>query len=147
MAENADLIRSLLEAWNRRDFDYASERTAPDAVLVDIGSGATYRGREGGRQYNTAWADAFPDGQITIDRIIEAGDVVVAEYTGRGTHTGPLVTPGGTIPATGRTLTLHLCDVTEIKDGMVVKQHAYFDSGSLLAQLGLMAQAPTAATQ
>jgi len=144
MAENADLIRGLFEAWNRRDFDYASERTAPDAVLIDCGSGAVFRGREGGRQYYTAWADAFPDGEITVDRIIEAGDVVVAEYTGTGTHTGTFVTPGGTIPPTGKAVTLHLCDITEIKDGMVHKQHAYLDSGSLMAQLGLTA--PTAAT-
>jgi len=147
MAENADLIRSLLEAWNRRDFDYTMDKTAPDAVTIDLGSGTVFRGKEGSLQYSTAWADAFPDGEITIDRIIEAGDVVVAEYTGRGTHTGPLVTAGGTIAPTGKSLTLHLCDVSEVKDGLVNKQHAYFDSGSLMTQLGLMAPAATTTTQ
>jgi steroid delta-isomerase-like uncharacterized protein len=147
MAENADLIRSLLEAWNRRDFDFATERTSPDLVIVDRGSGATFRGREGERQYNTSWADAFPDGQITIERILEVGDTVVAEYTGTGTHTGPFVTPGGTIAPTGKAVTIHLCDVYEIRDGMLEKQHVYLDSGALMAQLGLTAPAATGASQ
>jgi predicted ester cyclase len=74
---------------------------------------------------------------ITIDNLIASGDVVVVEFTGRGTHTGPLVTSMGEIPATGRSLTLKLCDVVEFKDGKVASQRTYFDTGSMMAQLGL----------
>lgn len=145
MADNADFVRSLLEAWNRRDFDYIGERTAEESVITDAGSGETWRGTEGVRQYNTMWADAFPDGKITIDRMVESGDAVVVEYTGRGTHTAPLVTSRGTIPATGRSATLHFCDVYDIKDGRVQKQNTYGDSGALMVQLGLTAPQATAA--
>lgn len=146
MAENAELVRSLMEAFNRRDFDYVRERVAPDSVLTDAGSGQTWRGPDEAHRYNTMWADAFPDGKVTLDRIIESGDLVVVEYTGQGTHTGPFVTPGGTIPATGRAAKLHFCDVYEIKDGKVQKQTTYGDSGALMTQLGLTAGQP-AATQ
>lgn len=145
MADNAEFVRGLLEAWNDRDFDVIMEATAPDAVLTDSGSGETFRGRDGIHRYNTMWAEAFPDGRITVDRVIAAGDTVVAEYTGNGTHTAPLVTSGGTIPATGRSVTLHFCDIYDIKDGKIHTQHTYGDSGSLMAQLGLTAgqAAPT----
>jgi steroid delta-isomerase-like uncharacterized protein len=144
MAENADLVRSTIEAWNRRDFDYIAECTAPDGVLTDAGTGQTWQGPEGGRRYNKMWADAFPDGQITIERIVESGEVVVIQYTGRGTHTGPLVTSMGTVPATGRSVTLRFCDVHEVRNGKVQTQTTYGDSGSLMAQLGLTgAQAST----
>jgi steroid delta-isomerase-like uncharacterized protein len=146
MAENADLVRSTIEAWNRRDFDYIAECTAPDGVLTDAGSGETWQGPEGGRRYNKMWADAFPDGQITIERIVESGDVVVIQYTGRGTHTGPLVTSMGTVPATGRAVTLRFCDVHEVRNGKVQRQTTYGDSGSLMAQLGLTG-APTSTTR
>lgn len=146
MAENAELVRSLMEAFNRRDFDYVRDRVAPDSVLTDAGSGQTWRGPDEGLRYNTMWTDAFPDGKVTLDRIIESGDLVVVEYTGQGTHTGPFVTPGGTIPATGRAAKLHFCDVYEIKDGKVQKQTTYGDSGALMTQLGLTAGQP-AATQ
>lgn len=142
MAGNAELVRSLLEAWNRRDFEYLMESTAEDAVLTDAGSGETFHGREGVREYNMMWAEAFPDGQITVGRIIESGDLVVAEYTGHGTHTRALATRAGTIPATGRSVTLRFCDVSEIKDGKVQAQTAYGDSGALMAQLGITAGQP-----
>lgn len=143
MAGNADLVRGLYEAWNNRDFDRLAESVAPDGFITDVGSGATYRGRDGVLKYNTAWAEAFPDGRVTVDRLIEAGGTVVAEFTGKGKHTGPLVGPSGTIPATGRSVTLHLCDIYEIKDGKVASQHTYFDSGSLMAQLGMSVGQPT----
>ena len=115
--------------------------------ITVVGSGDTYRGPDGSREYNKMWADGFPDGSITIDRVIAADDCVVVEYTGRGTHTGPLVTPMGAIAATGRSLTLQLCDVLEFTDEKVKSQRTYFDTGSLMAQLGLTAGQSATTTQ
>lgn len=139
MADNADLARRLHEAWNERNFDEMAEAMAPDATITIVGSGDTFEGIEGSRQYSTMWADGFPDGKVTIDRVIESGDQVVVEYTGRGTHTGTLATSMGDIPATGRSMTLQLCDVMEFSNGKVRSQRSYFDTGSMMAQLGLMA--------
>jgi steroid delta-isomerase-like uncharacterized protein len=139
MAENANLVRSVIDAFNRRDHDYIREHTAPDFVLTDAGTGETWRGPDGGHKYNMMWLDAFPDGKITVDRIVEAGDLVVVEYTGHGTQTGPLVGSQGTIPATGREATLRFCDVYEIENGKAKTQNTYGDSGALMAQLGLTA--------
>lgn len=146
MADNAEFVRSLYEAWNRRDFDMIAQACTPETVITDVGSGATFRGPDGAIAYNTAWADGFPDGQITVDRLIDAGDTVVAEFTGRGTQTGPLVGPGGTIAPTGRSVTLHLCDVLEVGDGKLRSQRAYHDSGALLTQLGILEVRSTEAT-
>ena len=140
MADNADLARRLYEAWNERNFDEAAEATAPDAILTVVGSGDTYEGVEGAREYNEMWASGFPDGKVTVDRLIASGDHVVVEYTGRGNHTETLSTSMGDIPATGRSVTLQLCDVMEFKDGKVVRQRTYFDTGSMMAQLGLAAE-------
>lgn len=138
MADYASLAGSLYEGWNRRDFDVLADAIAPDGDIVIVGSGETYRGPDGTRQYNKMWADGFPDGRVTVDRVISAGDTVVVEFTGRGTHTGDLVTGSGTIPATGRSVTLHLCDVLQFRDDKLQSQRTYFDSGSLMAQLGLV---------
>lgn len=140
MADNADLARRLHEAWNERNFDEIAEATASDATITIVGSGDTFEGVEGSRDYNRMWADGFPDGTVTIDRVIASGDHAVVEFTGRGTHTGTLVTSMGDIPATGRSLTLQLCDVMEFKNGKVQSQKTYFDTGSMMAQLGLGAE-------
>jgi steroid delta-isomerase-like uncharacterized protein len=140
MADNADLARRVHEAWNERKFDEIAELTAPDSTITIVGSGDTFEGVEGSRAYNEMWAAGFPDAAVTVDRVIASGDHVVVEFTGRGTHTGTLRTSMGDIPATGRSLTLQLCDVMEFKDGMIQGQKTYFDSGSMMAQLGLMAE-------
>jgi predicted ester cyclase len=56
---------------------------------------------DGSPAYNDMWAQGFPDGKVTIDRVIASGDHVVVEFTGRGTHTGTLATSIEEIPATG----------------------------------------------
>ena len=140
MADNASLARRLYEVFNERDFDKLADYTAAHATITIIGSGDTYKGPGGARKYNMMWAEAFPDGKITIDNIVAAGDYVVVEFTGRGTHTGTLAGPAGSIPATGRAVTLKLCDVLQISQGMVTAQRTYFDSASLLAQLGVTAE-------
>lgn len=139
MASNAEFVTSLYDAFNNNDFDTFAEAIAPDGYLLDVGSGQIFRGPEGARQYTMAWAQAFPDGRLTVDRVIEQDDCVVVEYTGRGTHTGTLTTPAGDIPATGRSVTLELCDVTVLADGKIASQRSYFDTASLMAQLGITA--------
>jgi steroid delta-isomerase-like uncharacterized protein len=138
MADNATLARSLYEAWNERNFDLLEEMSAPDGEITIVGTGDIFRGPEGAREYGETWANGLPDSQVTIDHLTASGDTVVVEYTGRGTHTGTLRTSMGDIPATGRALTLQQCDVLEFgDDGKVRALRAYFDTGSLMAQLGI----------
>src|SRR3954452_3840808 len=147
MTDNITLVRDAYEAWNERDFDRQVEAMAPDVTITMMGTGEVLAGREGGRQYGTTWADAFPDGQITLDTVAGDADTVVVEFTGRGTHTGTLVTSMGSIPPTGRSVTLHFCDVLKLKEGKITSQHSYLDTGSLMAQLGLAAQESAASGQ
>jgi steroid delta-isomerase-like uncharacterized protein len=146
MTDNITLIRSVYEAWNERDFDRQVEAMAPDSTITMMGTGEVLKGPDGARKYNTGWANAFPNGQLTIDTLVGDGDTVVVEFTGRGTHTGTLETSMGSIPATGRSVTLHFCDVLTMKDGKVASQNSYMDTGSMMAQLGLTSQ-ESAATQ
>ena len=147
MTDNLSLARGLYEGWNERNFDGLADAMAPDGQIVVVGTGDVFTGPEGSRQYNASWADGFPDGRITIDNMYAAGDTVVVEFTGHGTHTGPLVSSMGEIPATGRSVTLKLCDVVEFRDGLVTSQRTYFDSGSMMAQLGLTTEQSATTTQ
>ncbi|MGB2954224.1 MAG: ester cyclase [Gaiellaceae bacterium] len=139
--DNADIPRKLYEHWNAREFDRVAELIADDGEIVIVGSGTRFRGPEGSHEFSRMWADGFPDGKVTIDRTIASGDTVVVEFTGRGTHTGTLRGPAGDIPATGRSVTLQLCDVLDIRNGKIQRLNSYFDSASLLQQLGVMPEA------
>ncbi len=147
MADNVTLVRSLYDGWNNRDFDVLADKTALDGTITFMGSGEVLSGPEGSRAYSEMWANGFPDGQITVDTIFGDGDRVVVEFTGRGTHTGTFVTSMGEIPPTGKSVTLKLCDVLELKDGKITTQHSYLDTGSMMAQLGLTSAQTATANQ
>jgi steroid delta-isomerase-like uncharacterized protein len=144
--DNDEIARSLYEHWNAREFERVADLIADDGEIVIVGSGTRFRGPEGAIEFSRMWADGFPDGKVTIDRTIASGDTVVVEHTGQGTQTGTLHGPGGDIPATGRSATLNLCDVHDIRDGKIRKMSSYFDAASLLEQLGVMPEAPVKAT-
>lgn len=143
MTDNASIARDTYDAWNERDFDRFAEPMR-DAKLIVMGTGEHFDGLEGALRFAHSWADGFPDGRIEVENLVDAGDQIIVEFTGRGTHAGTLATSAGEIPATGRPVELHICDVWRFADGRVESVHTYFDTGSLMAQLGLMPEAAAA---
>jgi len=139
--DNVQIARSVYDNWNERQFDKTAELMAADGEIVLVGSDTRFRGPSGAIEFSQMWADGFPDGRVKIDNVVAAGDHVVVQYTGKGTHTGALRSPAGEIPATGRSVTLDLCDVQEIRDGKIRSVQSYFDSASMLMQLGVMPEA------
>jgi steroid delta-isomerase-like uncharacterized protein len=144
--DNVRIAREFPDAWNDRDFDRAAKLMADDGEILIVGTGERFIGPAGAVKFSQMWADGFPDGRVEVMETIAEGDRVAVCYRGRGTHTGTLRNASGEIPATGREVTLDLCDVLMIKGGKVKSIRTYFDSGSLLAQLGLMTAVPAGAT-
>ena len=115
--DNATLARTLYDAFNARDFDRAASAMTEDGELLNVPLGVTFQGHEGAKQFQQGWAMAFPDSKVEVTNLVATDDQVVVEFTGRGTHTGPLHGPAGAIPATGRKLELHFVDVHQIRGG------------------------------
>lgn len=139
--DNERIVRQYLEAFNARDWAAQAALLADDVVMEVPGTGERYEGREAVSASERAWTDAFADGRVDLDHLAAGGDVVVAEYTGTGTHTGPLPGPDGEIAPTGRSGSLRLCDVITIRDGRIVAIREYYDTMALLTQLGLVGAA------
>ena len=86
-----------------------------------------------------AFLDAFPDIDHRVVTSVGSNDREAAEVVITGTHTQPLVSAQGTIPATGKTMTIHACDMVQLDDaGRIRSYHIYFDHAGFMAQLGLM---------
>ena len=68
-----------------------------------------------------------------------AEDSAATEVIFSGTHTGPIPTPNGELPATGRTIQTTSISMLTFADGMVISEHVYSDQLELLTQLGLAA--------
>jgi len=67
---------------------------------------------------------------------IAVGDTVVLEVTWKGTQNGPLETPGGIIPPSGKQWTVQAAQVIKIQNGKIKEFRQYFDLLTLLQQIG-----------
>ena len=121
---------------NRNDFSDVAELFSPD-VATEVPGAGRLTGIEPFVAYGQAFLRAFPDGRIHRDRSVENGDRVVVEGRFTGTNTGPLQTPAGEVPGTGRAMVLPFADVFRVADGRIVEHRVYYDTLGLLAQLGL----------
>lgn len=83
-----------------------------------------------------AFKAAMPDARMEVVRAVEAGSEVFMGGTFRGTHTGDMVTPQGSIPASGNDLALPFADYFRVEDGKIVEHNVVFDQLTMLTQLG-----------
>lgn len=127
------IAREYFEAWNNRDFGRIEALVADDAEVIDF-DGTVERGPAGARKFAELYAAAFPDGKLEITSIASAGDTVIIEAIGRGTHDGPF----GDIPATHRYAELPYCDILTFRGDKIARDRQYGDMATLLTQLGLM---------
>lgn len=136
--ENAQLARRVYQLFNEGKPEAVTALATDDIELVLYPFGQTFHGREGFMQFMQGFSNAFPDLKIEVKNQAATEDQVVSEFTARGTHTGPLQTPAGTVPPTGRTVDFTVCEVWRIRDGKVASLHNYQDSASIMRQLGLI---------
>jgi steroid delta-isomerase-like uncharacterized protein len=83
-----------------------------------------------------AFKDALPDAHMEVVRAVESGGEVFISGRFRGTHQGDLVTPQGTIPASGRSLDLPFADYFRVDAGRIVEHEVVWDTMAMMAQLG-----------
>ena len=129
--------RALLDGFNGRDLGAWEAALAPDATF-------SYPGLRGGCDratavaFNASFPAAFSDRHFAVTRTIAQGDTVAYCWVATGTHDGPLATPNGAIPPTGRRGEIPGVLIATVRDGRIVREETYWNLVELLGQLGLM---------
>jgi steroid delta-isomerase-like uncharacterized protein len=136
--DNAALARRIYQLFSDDKLDDALELVTEDVEAVLVPFGQTFHGRDGFTGFMQGFKGAFPDIRISVTNQVATDDQVVSEFTARGTHTGPLQTPAGAIPPTGRTVDFIVCEVMRVKHGRIASLHNYQDAASIMRQLGLI---------
>lgn len=129
------IIRDHMEAENVLDFDAAID-TFDHPRYELVGTGQVFDGDEEVREYYRRSRAAFPDQNNEVISIRVAGDdAIITEFWLMGTHKGPLATPMGEIPPTGKSFKTRMCAVFEFDGDKIVCERIYFDSMSMMRQL------------
>lgn len=136
MSDNIQTIRDLYAAAEGHSLDLETFLSffSADAYVRNVPAGAEFHGQDIAH-VASGMADAFPDIHREIFDIYAMTDVIVVELAIRGTHKGPLVTPEGTVPATGKAIDVPCCDVFHMREGKVISFHCYNAASIMMEQL------------
>ena len=63
-------------------------------------------------------------------------DKIVVKGSATGTNTGPLRTPMGELPPTGKTIRFRLADIIQVVDSKITEEWIYYNQAPVLLQLG-----------
>ena len=142
MSQSAvDIAKGQITAYNQKDWTAVTAILDSRCVYDEVGTDRRIQGIDDVITAWRGWATALPDSNATFDRVSSSGNTVTLELTWRGTQNGPLQTPGGQLPPSGRKMDLRACQVVEVADGKVQAIRHYFDMATLLRQLGAFSAA------
>ena len=101
---------AVYEFWSPDFHSHVTERVSPERVGGDV------RGEE--QQWWEQVRSSFPDMTFTVDLLIESDDLVVSNWTVKGTHTG---TSFFDVPPSGGPVTINGTAILRIRDGQIVE--------------------------
>lgn len=139
-AESRAVAERGMKAFNAHDMEALARDSAPDIEATAPGD-VKLKGPQQVKEYNQNFITAFPDARVEAQNIFTSGTHVIVEGVFTGTHNGPLKTPMGDVPATGRKVKGEFVQIFDIDRGLVKRDHLIYDQVQLMTQLG-MAPAP-----
>ncbi len=134
------LARENIEAYNTGDWQRLKAPLASDVVYDEVGSQRRMQGADQLVEAYQGWKRALPDGKGTIKNAFASGNSVAIEVTWTGTQSGPLEGPGGTIPPSGKSMSLPGAQLITFQGDKIKELHQYFDLMTLLQQIGAAPQ-------
>jgi steroid delta-isomerase-like uncharacterized protein len=138
--DGADLQRFIDRynaAWNDHDVDAILEMHTDDSVFENHTTGDLNVGKQAIGDAIRGIFTVFPDLTFETRRQYIRDNLVVQEWTARGTHLGKMTRAGLEVEPTGKHVEYRGMDVIPIADGKVARKDVYSDGVTLLRQLGL----------
>jgi predicted ester cyclase len=134
-----ELVVEAMRRQDAGDTDGFIAMQGEDCVW-HVPGGATLTGRDEIRAWVEPFTVAFPEPHHDFTRLIEDGDTVYCEGVFHGIQAGPLATPQGEIPATGKRVEFRFALVVtgDVEQNQSREVSVYFDQLEFLIQLGVL---------
>ena len=138
-ADMKKLAEKVQEAVDNKDMAALAQLYAEDAKLIMSGEPEPIQGREAIAKNLEAVFRAMPDFHAKFTPIVISGDYIVFEVVSQGTFTGPLASPEGDIPPTGKRVLYKVAFIAKVNaDGLIEEDRTYYDTAEFMRQLGLV---------
>jgi len=134
--ELVKIARKQIDAFNNSDWEQMRGLLTSDTHYHAFGTERAIEGPEQLIELFKGWKTAFPDAAGTVTSTVASGDTAVLEVTWKGTHTGPLTTAAGTIPASGKSQETPAAVFYVFEGAKIKASRHYFDVMTLLKQIG-----------
>ena len=122
MSDNLRILAKYSAAMESGDTDAVYEFWAPDFRSHVTGRVAPGKVEEDVRGEEQRWWQqaraAFPDMTFTVNLVIESGDLVVSNWTVKGTHSGE---PFYGVAPSGNPVTIDGTAILRLRDGQIVE--------------------------
>ena len=82
---SVDVVQALYDRFNARDLEGMADTVTEDFVLEDMALGLRFEGRDGLMQWLDGFLTAMPDSSTEVTRVVDGGEWIATEHTGRGT--------------------------------------------------------------
>ena len=102
--------QAVFKYWSDDFFSHVTGRVNPEMVGADV------RGEE--IKWWTQVRNAFPDYTFTVDLLIESDDMIVSNWTVKGTHTGAAFYD---VQPSGEPIEINGTAILRIRDGQIVE--------------------------
>jgi predicted ester cyclase len=120
---NKILVESFIEEiFNKHNLSVIENYLTPQAG----------KGKEGFKQFLSAFFKAFPDWHANLEQIVAENNLVVIFLNGSGTHQGEFQG----MPPTHKPVKIRSADLYRIENGIIVEHRDVVDQLNLLQQTG-----------
>ena len=135
--ENLKIAKKCYEYFDNNDFNSFIKLFTDNPSLLNVPTNQKYTGTEGIKKSFNMWRKAFSDARCDVKNMVANDDYVVTEFNGIGTHDGTFETPMGKISPTRKKVKIPIVEILKLKNGKIDSAKQYFDTNSLMEQLGV----------
>ncbi len=137
------LLDDVLAIMNEGQLDLIEKHYAPDLILKTSSMPQPLKGYEGIKTWLNNVFTSTPDHHLAFNEFYVDGNVIITRWTAMGTNTGPLSTPFGEIPATGKYFRLSGLSFYRIENGLITEMEVVFNALEMLMQIGFTVVPPS----
>ena len=128
----------LVDAFNVGDWERLRATLHSDVVYEETGTQRRVEGADAYVRLCQGWKESFPDARGTVQATITSAQRVAQEVLWEGTHRGSLAVPGGSVPPSGKRISVRGSMWYTIADGRAREIHHHLDVMTLMQQVGAL---------